>query len=439
MTAPAQTSAHSTGTTPSPQSAFRKRLPIIAGIIIFVIGAVIRLTADFGFKGTGFDEALYRTYVNMIDQVGLTGYPDMCEHYLKDQRKPESMAKLPPTRFLYIFCGWVTKRVSFGDAPPADFSKDGAEEHDPALVSLHRVSLVFSILTVGLCGLAAWRMAGSAVGLGVLALVAASPLSIHMGKHALVDGFVAFWATLCLWLLWENLKQPNNARWLIALAVALALMVTAKENSFFVYVALVAIIAINRWAKFGVVTKELLLAGILGPLLGVVVLVILAGGLDVFIEIYKLLVTKAQDLDYAKSTGDGQWFRYLIELTIIDPIVFVLALTGIFTLPRKNRAFGFLIAFVVFSYAIMCNVRYGMNMRYTTIWALPLTALAAAQVISLTESCGRYARSIAAVIIAGICTFNLSEYHVFFVENSIYEPVPAATLQAIKMLKPMRR
>jgi hypothetical protein len=26
------------------------------------------------------------------------------------------MAKLPPTRFLYILCGWMTKRLSFGDA-----------------------------------------------------------------------------------------------------------------------------------------------------------------------------------------------------------------------------------------------------------------------------------------------------------------------------------
>jgi hypothetical protein len=242
-----------------------------------------------------------------------------------------------------------------------------------------------------------------------------------------------------LWLLWENLKRPNDARGLTALAVALALMVMAKENAFFVYVALAAIVAINRWAKFGVVTKQLLLVGVLGPLLGIAVLVILAGGLDTFIEIYKLLVTKAQNLDYAKSTGDGQWFRYLIELTIIDPIVFVLALTGLFTLPRKNRAFGFLIAFVVFSYAIMCNVRYAMNMRYTTIWALPLTALAVAQILGLVESCGRYARSVAVAVIAGICAFNLSQYHVFFVDNSIYEPVPAATLRAVKMLKDMPR
>jgi 4-amino-4-deoxy-L-arabinose transferase-like glycosyltransferase len=280
-------------------------------------------------------------------------------------------------------------------------------------------------------------MAGPGVGLGVMALLAASPLSIHMGRHALVDGFFAFWATLCLWLLWENLKRPNDARWLTALAIALALMVTAKENAFFVYVALAAIVGLNHWAKFGIVTRRLLLVGVLGPLIGVAILVMLAGGLPEFIGIYKMLVTKAQDLDYAKSTGDGQWFRYLIELIIIDPIVFLLALTGLFTLPRTNRAFGFLIAFVVFSYLIMCNVRYGMNMRYTTIWALPLAAFAVAQIIKVAESCGRYAQFVAVAAIVGICAFNLSQYQLFFVKYAIYEPVPASTLQAIKMLKPM--
>jgi hypothetical protein len=60
MTAPAQTSANSSGIAPAPQPAFMRRLPIIAGIIIFVVGAIIRLAADFGFKETGFDEVLYR-------------------------------------------------------------------------------------------------------------------------------------------------------------------------------------------------------------------------------------------------------------------------------------------------------------------------------------------------------------------------------------------
>jgi 4-amino-4-deoxy-L-arabinose transferase-like glycosyltransferase len=282
-------------------------------------------------------------------------------------------------------------------------------------------------------------MIGPGVGLGVMALAAASPLGIHMGKHALVDGFFAFWATLCLWLLWENLQRPNNLRWLIAFGASLALMVMTKENSFFVYIAMCGIVVLNRWARFGTVTRGLVLTGILGPLFAVVVLLSLAGGFAPFVEIYKLLVTKAQNLDYAIATGDGPWYRYLIELTVSDPIVFVLAMTGLFTLPLRNKAFGYLIAFVVFSYVMMCNVKYAMNLRYTTIWALPLAALATAQIFQLAGFAGRFPRTIAAVMIAGICAFNLGQYKTFFVNNAIYEPVPLETLRAIGILKEMPR
>lgn len=413
------------------------RAAIGAAILIFVFGIVIRLTVDFGFKGTSYDEAIYRSYINMVDKVGLMEYAGVCERYLIDQRDPDSEAKLPPTRFLYVLCGWLTKYIVYGNAPPANVAKHGEAVRDPFFKSLHHVSLIFSILNVGLCGLAAWRMFGAGVGLGAMALSTVSPLAIHMGKHALIDGFFAFWATLCIWLLWENLQRPNNPRWLIAFGSSLALMVMTKENAFFVYVALCGIVTVNRWFRFGTVTHPLLFVGILGPLFGVVLLVTLAGGLGTFVEIYKLLVTKAQNLTYAITTGDGPWFRYLLELTIVDPIVFVLAVTGLFTLPPKNRAFGYLLTFVVISYTIMCKVPYAMNVRYTMIWALPLTAFASAQILHVASFARRYALIAAVLLTAGIAAFNLRQYQVFFVEHAIYEPVPTAMLRAIKIVKDM--
>ena len=435
MTAPAQPSASQTEIPLTPAADRLRTLAPILAVAIFLVGAAIRLMADFGFKDTGYDEALYRDYILMADKVGFTEFPNICEYYLIDQRKPENQAKLPPTRFLYVFCGWVAKHIAFGDAPPVKLNQPGSADRDPAFVSLHRVSLIFSILTVGLCGLAAWRMIGPGVGVCVMALVAASPLGIHMGKHALVDGFFAFWATLGLWLLWENLQRPNNVRWLVAFGASLALMVMTKENSFFVYIAMCGILVLNRWARFGTVTRGLVFTGVFGPLFAVGVLVSLAGGIAPFVEIYKLLVTKAQNLDYAIATGDGPWYRYLIELMVSDPIVLVLALTGLLTLPLKNKAFGYLIAFVAFSYLMMCNVKYAMNLRYTTIWMLPLAALASAQILQLAGYAGRFPRTIAAVAIAGICAFNLGQYKTFFVNNAIYEPVPLDTLRAIRILK----
>ena len=56
------------------------------------------------------------------------------------------------------------------------------------------------------------RMAGRGTALAVLALMACAPTQIHMSQHALVDGFFTFWATLTLWMLWENLRQPLRPR-----------------------------------------------------------------------------------------------------------------------------------------------------------------------------------------------------------------------------------
>lgn len=435
MPAPTEACAVSTEDAPKPPPASKRRLLVFAAIIIFGIGAVLRMTASSGFKETGYDESLYRDYVLLVDKVGFGKYSGICAYYLRDQADPRNQAKLPPTRILYIFSGWAGKHLAFGGTPPANIDQPGGANRDAVAVSLHRVSLLFSILIVGLCGVAAWRMIGPGVGLGVMVLAATSPLGVHMGKHALVDGFFAFWATLSLWLLWENLQRPKNVRWLIALAVALALMVLAKESAIFVYIAMCGIIAINPWAKFGTVTRSLLLAGVLGPLLGVGVLVVMVGGIDRFFEIFRLFITKANTLEFVILNGDGPWYRYLLELIMMEPIVVILALTGMFTLPRKSPAFGFLLVFMLITYVIMCNLRYGHSLRFTTIWALPLAALAAGQVIALAKYAGRYAGYAAAIVFALMAGYGWQQYQVFFVKNSIYEPVPVLTLKAINILK----
>ena len=51
--------------------------------------------------------------------------------------------------------------------------------------------------------------------------------------------------------------------------------------------------------KFGQVTRQLLLATVLGPLLGLVILVFLAGGLANLVATYQLSVSKNYQLAYA--------------------------------------------------------------------------------------------------------------------------------------------
>ena len=170
-----------------------------------------------------------------------------------------------------------------------------------------------------------------------MALMSCAPTQIHMSQHALVDGFFTFWALLCLWLLWENLQTPGRAAWLVAYTLSWCLLILTKENAFFVFVAVGAILCLNRWFRFGTVDRNLLVCTIVGPLLGVVVLILLAGGLDVLLTTYRLSVTKNYNVTYAILTGDGPWYRYLVDLLLVNPLVLLLALGTVFRLDRQRN------------------------------------------------------------------------------------------------------
>ena len=178
-------------------------------------------------------------------------------------------------------------------------------------------------------------------------------------------------------------------------------------------------------------------------MIGVTVLVYLAGGLRELIDVYRLGVPKNLTLPYAIQTGDGPWYRYLIDLLTVSPLVFLLAVGGALGLRLTteggcdDRPLLFLLGFVAASYALMCNVRYGMNLRYATMWDLPLRALAVTQVgVLVARLPAEHRARTLAVAVAGLCAFDVVQYYRLAVQYPLYELVPADLLQALHILKP---
>jgi Dolichyl-phosphate-mannose-protein mannosyltransferase len=372
-----------------------------------------------GFVETGFDEHLYRGYVNSLIRTGVGSYYAVVDHYIEVQQ-PLTGSILPPVRFLYIFTAYVWHSI-FGSE---------------ALEALHQVAAFFSMLTLFLSVAFAWRLSGTLIAaLGVGALMAFAPTQIHMSQHALVDGFFTFWALLCLWLFWENLRAPHNWRWVVALAIGLALLVLTKENSFFVWIALVVLLVINRWLQFGTVTRELIVAMIVGPLLGVVVLVFLVGGIDMLWQTYQLSVGKNFQLRYAILTGDGPWSRYIVDLILVSPVILILAIGSIFRLNRTKKPELFMSIFIAASYLVMCNIKYGMNLRYANMWDMPLRFLALSALVSLTAPVQRYRFVVLGIVVGLICAIELRQYVILAVQFPLYELVPEGLLHALHILK----
>src|SRR5947199_2289745 len=96
-----------------------RKIDIILLAIIFAFGTFLRLTPQAfsagaslhsiavlhpqpAFNKIGFDEGLYREYVNALSKDGLGSYPDIVQGYIEVQ-KDLTGSILPPLRFLYIF------------------------------------------------------------------------------------------------------------------------------------------------------------------------------------------------------------------------------------------------------------------------------------------------------------------------------------------------
>jgi hypothetical protein len=398
--------------------AFGCFLRVPSGTFINAPAALRALHLNSTMKGIGFDENLYRMYVNALVTRGITSYPDLAEEYVAVQDRLTS-AILPPTRFLYIFTAYLWHQIWGTDA----------------LSSLKAVASLFSVLLLIVASVFAWRMGGARVAICVAALMTCAPTQIHMSQHALIDGFFAFWATLSLWLLWENLQQPNNWRWLTAYTLALALMVVTKENALFAYFGLLALLGANHWLRFGQTTRVLWMLTFVGALLGVAVLVNLCGSLQTATRVYALLTSKASVLPYAVKTGDGPWYRYLVDLMLMSPVVLVLAIGRLFQLDWTKKPELYVSIFVAATYLVMCNVRYGMNLRYTNMWDLPLCFLAVCCLLGFTARLARWQNLVLGCSVAAICALELNQYYVFFVKFGLYELVTEGLLRAVNILK----
>jgi hypothetical protein len=198
---------------------------------------------------------------------------------------------------------------------------------------------------------------------------------------------------------------------------------------------LLVLLAANHWLKFGRITRLLLAMTFIGPLIGVTVLVNLCGSLETTYRIFHLLVSKASALPYAIATGDGPWYRYLVDLMLVSPVILILAIGGVFRLQSSDTAALYLLLFVGASFAVMANVRYGMNLRYANMWDMPLRYLAVVCLTTLSLSFGRYRMAVVSAAIVLICAVDLRQYHIFFVQHSLYELVTEGLLRAVQILK----
>ncbi|MEI9999663.1 MAG: phospholipid carrier-dependent glycosyltransferase [Verrucomicrobiota bacterium] len=403
----------------------RMVLRVLPFLLIGAFGVLLRVHSFEPIHGVGFDEELYANYVDAVGQRGLWHYPAIIDLYLKGQ-SDYPIALLPPTRVTFIVAATAWKTLFGG----------------PAVEAVRAVSCTASILTLLLSGVLAWRMRGRGFALAVLALVAVAPTQLHMAHRALVDGFFGFLTLGTLAALWETLQRPAPAwTWPALYGGALALLVLTKENAAFVLVAIVALLIANRWFRFGTVSQPLIAATIAGSVAGAAILALCAGGFGPLVHVFSLDAAKSLQTPYAIATGDGPWFRYLVDLMLVSPAVMIFAIGGAFLLKREDeidRAGWFLLGFILFSYVPMSNVTYGLNLRYANMWDFPLRYLALVPVFRwAAPGASVKGNALIVVLVGGLASSELLNYVDIFVLNPVYDPIPSALMRALDILKPL--
>ncbi len=392
----------------------------VAFLLLLVAGVAARVGSSDAFKGVGFDEDYYQRYVDQISQNGWWTYPALAQGYL-DAQKDSSDGLPTPTR-VTIVLGASAWHLVFGTS---------------ALESVRAISCTASILTLLAATVFVWRLKNEAFALAFLALFAFSPMQLYMAHRALADSFMCLMVLMALWSLWEILaKTPRLWIWRAVFGVSLLLLVLTKENAAFPYLGIVALVAAARWFKLGAVDTPLVVITVLAPIVGVFVLCVCAGGFGALVDVYSLDVAKTYTTPYAIAAEDGPWFRYIVDYLLANPVVVLLAIGGALYLTSTEKAGLYLLMFTVVSYIPMCNVPHGMNLRYATIWDVPLTYLALLPIFRWAEwpSVEFLRRVVLVAIVSAVALTEIQNYVVIFVNNATYDPVTGYLMQSLKMI-----
>ena len=387
--------------------------------MVIAVGIFLRVYSLEAVKGEGFDERVYGVYVTYLAEYGVLSYPKMVGEYA-EKLETSGIVILPPTRLGFILPALAWQKTF----------------HSSPIESARAISCLASILTLFLAGIVAGRAGGWRAGFAVTAFMAFAPTQISIAHRAFIDGYFGLLVLCVLWGLWESLRNPRQ-EWLWLYGLALVVLVLTKENAAFVYLGILGILTANHWAKFGQLTRPLVIATVAAPLAGAFILTVCSGGISMVVEVFSKNVSMNYALPYAILQQDGPWFRYLADLIMVSPSIMILAIGGAFLRSQKGSFTLFLVVFILVSYLVMGNLRYGINLRFANMWDFPLRWLAAAPILLWVDK----ARSPKAgawlyyVALANICALEYLNYLDLFVRSELYDPTSSNLMRALDMLK----
>ena len=222
--------------------------------------------------------------------------------------------------------------------------------------------------------------------------MACAPTQIHMSQHALIDGFFAFWALLCLVAALGKFALSRELADGSSYGLALCAARPDKRER---VLCLVAVVASLSWPIAGSSSEPYARAS---PCHGCRASprrssswFFWPAALETLITTYRFLVAK----DSQTHLRNPDRRRPLVSLSgrssTGQPGHSCFSRSGQFSARSRQETRALhLSIFIAASYLVMCNVKYGMNLRYANMWDMPLRFLAFGQIVTLVSSAKRY-------------------------------------------------
>lgn len=383
-------------------------------LCVFGLGVLFRVNLlDFSNFRLGPDESFYVEYARYMAQEPNASFRTLATEYVA---RPDWQVYPNPLRAGYVvLASWWMRATGHYDYR--------------ALVYM---STCFSIASLPVGYLFVRRAFGPKAAALSLILFAASPLNLAMGRRALQDGVVYFFAVLTLYFFYEALRRDNRLA-IVSFVLSLLAAVLVKESSVLWAAFFLLSLGMERWLYHrdsSFYSLALALAVVAPLVAALTVYTGITGGFEGFVTLATIILESPGTNAFAIAFQSGPFFiSYVVDFFLLSPLT-LLGCLGFLVLSVRERGLRqeghvYLMTFLV----VTCTVFsfFSKNVRYVMVLDFPIRVLTALLIYRLSGRCGpspgRFTASLVLVLL--VAAADLFMFRQLFVESGIYDPVTA--------------
>lgn len=385
-----------------------KRVALVCAAL-FAVALGLRVALRAPLAWSGYDESVYATYTNAWG-AGLDSYRDVFKSY---PLKPELNAGPPPTRVAFVATAALACKL--------------AGACDAAVI--RDTSLLFGALLAALAFLLLrhWLPLPAAVSAAVL--VAVSPLGLAMSERGLQDTFFAAVALLVLWAHDGYWRRPSRTAAAAVGASSFVAILTKEAALPLLAMQTIVAVVCYRNKHSGVPWWPLVAAVAVAGLCAGMVLVWVAGDAETLRATYTFYVKAVPAIPYSVTRQGGPWFRYAIDLLLLSPVVWMLAVWG-----AGRSAGSLLMTQTIIGFALFSGLPI-LNVRFVMLLDVLVRGIAVAGIYDALKV-RRHAAVTVGVAVSALVLVDWWQYERIFRAGGVYDPVTFDLARALGFFVP---